>query len=66
MRRSAGFAAEPICRMPIQVPSFMSSGIHTGIFLTKVNGTMEAPITVEGDGTAVLIGSSLKRSQSCA
>lgn len=34
------------------------SGRHTGEFVTKVNGTAEAPITIEGDGTAVLIGAS--------
>ena len=28
------------------------------MFVTKVNGTAEAPITIEGDGTAVLIGPS--------
>src|ERR1700683_2987841 len=34
------------------------SGSHTGEFVTKVNGTAEAPIMIEGDGTAVLIGAS--------
>jgi hypothetical protein len=34
------------------------SGIHTGKFVTLLNGTADAPITIEGDGTAVLAGSS--------
>lgn len=34
------------------------SGVHTGKFVTSVDGTAAAPITIEGDGTAVLIGSS--------
>jgi len=33
------------------------SGSHTGKFVTSVKGTADAPITIEGDGTAVLVGS---------
>jgi hypothetical protein len=34
------------------------SGSHMGKFVTQVKGTAEAPITIEGDGTAVLVGAS--------
>jgi hypothetical protein len=34
------------------------SGSHTGKFVTQVKGTAEAPIIIEGDGTAVLVGAS--------
>jgi hypothetical protein len=34
------------------------NGAHTGKFVTRVSGTAEAPITIEGDDAAVLIGAS--------
>ncbi|MGH8047421.1 MAG: hypothetical protein ACREKL_09260 [Chthoniobacterales bacterium] len=36
------------------------SGTHSGIFVTSVDGTAEAPITIEGDGSAVLTTDSKK------